>query len=47
MLGPVETRDAINVALHCLGARPETGDEFDTLGLGRHRDTEDWAEDQG
>jgi hypothetical protein len=34
---------AINVALRALGVHAEDGrDEFDTLGLGRHRWTGDW-----
>ncbi|NUN47846.1 MAG: hypothetical protein HUU15_03335 [Candidatus Brocadiae bacterium] len=36
--------DAINLALRLLGVVAEEGkDEFDTVGLGRHRRTERWA----
>ena len=52
-LGPVTTRataarasaedGAVNQALRHLGVgRPGAIDEFDALGLGRHRHTEDW-----
>jgi hypothetical protein len=35
----------INEALRLLGVRPTPGeDEFDTLGLGRHRSNEDWLD---
>jgi hypothetical protein len=35
--------DAVNKALRLLGVTAEPGlDEFDTIGLGRQRDTEDW-----
>jgi hypothetical protein len=34
---------AINQALHVLGVtKQESYDEFDTVGLGRHRNTEEW-----
>ena len=43
-LGPVTAVDAINRALRALGVQSgEAQDEFDTLGLGRHRATERWA----
>ena len=36
----------ISQALRCLGAqRSERGDEFDAVGLLRHRHTEDWTEE--
>ncbi|MYM28910.1 hypothetical protein GTP58_11305 [Duganella sp. CY15W] len=41
----IATSDAINEALKWLGV-PSGGkaDEFDTIGLGRYRDTNDWLE---
>jgi hypothetical protein len=43
-IGPPVTADhAINQALKLLGVTARTGhDEFDTVGLGRHRNTDDW-----
>lgn len=36
-----------NAALRLLGVvAPDGQDEFDTLGLGRHRDTDDWLADR-
>lgn len=44
-LGPLHTGNAINDALHLLGARGNSPlDEFDSVGLGRHRDTAAWLE---
>jgi hypothetical protein len=41
--GPDRSSWAINSALRALGVEREGDhDAFDTLGLGRHRDTEDW-----
>lgn len=41
--GPVAAADAINRALRFLGVEPESGkDEFETVGLGRHRATHEW-----
>jgi len=41
--GPVIAVDAINSALRCLGVKPIKGqDEFDAVGLGKHRDTDNW-----
>lgn len=35
--------DAINSALRSLGVKSAAGqDEFDSVGLGKHRDTDDW-----
>lgn len=34
---------AVNQALHALGVIKEAKDEFSALGLGRHRNTEEWA----
>lgn len=45
VLGPLHEGDAINRTLQLLGVKPAGGnDEFDTVGLGRCRSTEDWAE---
>ena len=42
--GPLVARDAINQALRFLGVdRDGDNDEFDTVGLGRHRATEHWT----
>lgn len=41
---PVVAKDAINQALRILGILPgRHQDEFDAVGLGRFRDTQDWA----
>jgi hypothetical protein len=41
---PVVTESAINVALARLGAeRSESADEFEMVGLGKHRDTDSWT----
>lgn len=45
--GPLHTGNAINEALRLLGARRNSPlDEFDSVGLGRHRDTAAWLEKQ-
>ena len=45
VLGPVEASDAINQALRLLGVQASHAvDEFDAVGLGRHRDTADWIQ---
>lgn len=36
---------AVNKALRYLGVQPTERDEFEALGLGRHRATEEWMED--
>jgi hypothetical protein len=42
-LGPLAARDAINQALRFLGVQPAgKQDEFDTVGLFRHRSTDAW-----
>jgi hypothetical protein len=42
---PRQAIDAINQALHWLGVvRDNEHDEFDMIGLGQHRKTEDWAQ---
>ncbi|MEK7466108.1 MAG: hypothetical protein AAB074_01725 [Planctomycetota bacterium] len=47
VLGPLESPDAINLILRRLGVRAASGcDEFDTVGLGRHRQTARWAGDE-
>jgi hypothetical protein len=46
VLGPMHTGNAINQALKMMGVAPAAGsDEFDTVGLGRHRDTYGWLKD--
>ena len=43
VLGPLYALDAINQTLRFLGVRTNgVHDEFDAIGLGRHRDTADW-----
>jgi hypothetical protein len=43
VLGPLASRDAINQALRFLGVQPAgKQDEFDTVGLFRHRSTDAW-----
>ncbi len=43
-LGPLKGTDSINSALRLLGVKCDPGkDEFDTVGLGAHRQTEGWA----
>lgn len=45
--GPLSALDAINRALRVLGVRRAEGsDEFDTVGLGRHRRTDDWVPEE-
>lgn len=44
-LGPVHAENAINQALKILGVRSiDEHDEFDALGLGKHRGTESWLQ---
>jgi hypothetical protein len=46
VLGPMHSPDAINQALRLIGVAPvPRSDEFSTIGLGRHRQTEDWIKD--
>jgi hypothetical protein len=43
VLGPVHSEHAINEALRFFAVRVDGAhDEFDALGLGRHRNTNDW-----
>lgn len=43
LLGPIHAEDAINQALRLLGVPSEGAhDEFDAVGLGKHRDTAHW-----
>jgi hypothetical protein len=43
VLGPVSERNVINSVLHLMGVAPlPDSDEFDAVGLGRHRKTERW-----
>ena len=45
---PRLARDAINVALKALGVSPRAAiDEFSAVGLGAHRDTEQWLPSAG
>jgi len=45
VLGPIHSKDAINQALRFLGVQTgEAYDEFEAVGLGRHRTTDDWIE---
>ena len=44
VLGPQRAPDAINQALRLLGVKViEDRDEFDSVGLGRHRHTDQWV----
>ncbi len=46
VLPPIKAKDAINQALSMLGVQAAHGmDEFDTVGLGRHRMMEDWVKE--
>ena len=46
VLGPVHSQHAINEVLRFFGVRVEKAhDEFDAIGLGRHRGTVDWIAD--
>jgi hypothetical protein len=43
VLGPLHSPNAINETLRLFGVQVgEAHDEFDAVGLGRHRDTSDW-----
>lgn len=44
VLGPIQAQDAINQSLRLLGvsAADIAGDEFDAVGLGAYRSTDDW-----
>ncbi len=43
VLGPIHEQHAINRVLKLLGVeRGNAYDEFDAIGLGKHRDTDDW-----
>ena len=43
VLGPLHGKDAINQILRFCGVRRDGAhDEFDAVGLGRHRHTDDW-----
>ncbi|MES2708552.1 MAG: hypothetical protein V4726_18305 [Verrucomicrobiota bacterium] len=47
IIGPLHTDNAINEILHFLGARVNSPlDEFDSVGLGRHRDTASWTDEK-
>ncbi|MGO8763673.1 MAG: hypothetical protein ACLQSR_00890 [Limisphaerales bacterium] len=43
VLGPIDSKHAINEALRFLGVQiGRAHDEFDAVGLGKHRNTNDW-----
>lgn len=45
VLGPLDELDAINKALRFIGVKKRIfGDEFETVGLGKHRSNEEWLE---
>ncbi len=48
VLEPIHAADAINQALKILGVSVAgfAGDEFDAVGLGKHRETESWFGNQ-
>lgn len=47
-LGPHDGAGAINRALRALGVQPAAGiDEFELVGLGRHRSVDEWLHDVG
>lgn len=49
ILGPLHDENAINQALKILGVSSAgiAGDEFDAVGLGKHRDTASWLQELG
>jgi hypothetical protein len=49
ILGPLHAENAINQALKLLGVSSAdiAGDEFDAVGLGKHRDTASWLQEPG
>ena len=47
-LGPLDGAGSINQALRALGVQPGPGtEEFELVGLGRHRSLEEWLQDAG
>jgi hypothetical protein len=45
-LGPLDGAGSINQALRALGVRPGPGiEEFEHVGLGRHRSLDEWLQD--
>lgn len=47
VVGPLHTEGAINQVLSFLGVRSgKDCDEFDAVGLGRHRETSDWISEE-
>lgn len=47
-LGPLDGAGSINQALRALGVQPAPGiEEFELVGLGRHRSLEEWLQDAG
>ena len=46
ILGPLDGAGAVNGALRALGIAAKPGqEEFDVVGLGRHRSLEEWLSD--
>jgi len=47
-LGPLEGAGSINQALRALGVQPAAGiEEFELVGLSRHRSLDEWLQDAG
>ena len=47
-LGPLDGAGSINQALRALGVRvPEGQEEFELVGLGRHRSLDEWLQETG
>ena len=47
-LGPLEGAGSINTVLRALGVQPPPGiEEFELVGLGRHRSLEEWLQEDG
>ncbi len=47
-LGPLDGAGSINQALLALGVRPASGiEEFELVGLGRHRSLDEWLQGAG
>jgi hypothetical protein len=47
-LGPLDGAGSINQALRALGVQPRAGiEEFELVGLGRHRSLDEWLQDTG
>ena len=47
-LGPLDGAGSINQALRALGVQPAAGiEEFEFVGLSRHRSLDEWLQDAG